>query len=24
KELQQDSPGPSESRDLLRGLLQLS
>ncbi|MFD8422417.1 helix-turn-helix domain-containing protein [Streptomyces sp. NPDC059466] len=24
KQLQQDSPGPSESRDLLRGLLQLS
>ncbi|WP_151477814.1 helix-turn-helix domain-containing protein [Streptomyces albicerus] len=24
KELQQDSPGPDESRDLLRGLLQLS
>ncbi|MFF1407169.1 helix-turn-helix domain-containing protein [Streptomyces sp. NPDC058294] len=24
KELQQDSPGPAESRDLLRGLLQLS
>ncbi|MFD7132124.1 helix-turn-helix domain-containing protein [Streptomyces sp. NPDC059894] len=24
KELQQDSPGPGESRDLLRGLLQLS
>ncbi|MFB8246170.1 helix-turn-helix domain-containing protein [Streptomyces sp. NPDC001046] len=24
KELQRDSPGPSESRDLLRGLLQLS
>ncbi len=24
KELQQDSPGPSESRDLLRGLLQLA
>ncbi|MEV0979815.1 helix-turn-helix transcriptional regulator [Streptomyces sp. NPDC049915] len=24
KELQQDSPGPSETRDLLRGLLQLS
>ncbi|KUN77432.1 XRE family transcriptional regulator [Streptomyces bungoensis] len=24
KELQQDSPGPEESRDLLRGLLQLS
>jgi hypothetical protein len=24
KELQSDSPGPSESRDLLRGLLQLS